>query len=188
MASSAAFIQTFPPEATTSIKCYLGRASNIGLVCYMSLLAGETVIVLMTIWKAYSTWRTTTRNVPFKTSPLIVSFYRDGIGSSSTISKVNLYTHNILATGILFYCCVLPFTIINVIALLGLPEGLLLIADTPLRVVHSILACRLVIHVRHIADTERETFDIAMESVRFLRGIEDSEMQGGSSRRSLQQM
>ncbi|KAJ8088100.1 hypothetical protein PM082_013651 [Marasmius tenuissimus] len=157
------YIQTFPPEVTTSVKCYLGRASNIGLVCYMSLLAGETVIVLMTIWKAYCTWWTTTRNVPIRASPLIVSFYRDGM---------------------LFYCCVLPFTIINVIALLGLPEGLLLIADTPLRVVHSILACRLVIHVRYIADTERETFDITMESVRFLGDVENSEIRGGSSRRS----
>ncbi|KAJ8088102.1 hypothetical protein PM082_013653 [Marasmius tenuissimus] len=176
------YIQTFPPEATMSIRCYLGRASNIGLVCYMSLLAGETVIVLMTVWKVCITWWTTTRNVSIRSSPLIVSFYRDGI---------------------LFYCCILPFTIINVIALLGLPEGLFLIADTlvhpvlfaidgslkprlirPLRVIHSILACRLVLHIRHIVDTERETTDVTMGSVGFLSDAGESETRAITSRRS----
>ncbi|KAJ8088108.1 hypothetical protein PM082_013659 [Marasmius tenuissimus] len=156
--SADSYVQIFPPEATTSVTCYLGRASNIGLVCYLSLLAGETVIVLMTTWKALSTWWTTAHELSFKTSPLIVSLHRDGI---------------------LFYFCILPFTIVNVIAVLRLPEGLLLIADTPLRIVHSILACRLVLHVRCIADTERAG------GVEFLKDVEKSGWQESAGRRIL---
>ncbi|KAJ8088106.1 hypothetical protein PM082_013657 [Marasmius tenuissimus] len=72
-------MQTLPSGVVAPVRCYDGRASNIGLICYISLLAGETVIVLMTAWRAYSTWWSETRDIPFKTSPLIVTLYRDGI-------------------------------------------------------------------------------------------------------------
>ncbi|KAF9258767.1 hypothetical protein L218DRAFT_712131 [Marasmius fiardii PR-910] len=141
-----AHIQTIPSGLGASMKCYLGRASALGLVCYLSLLAGETVIVLMTAVKAFKMWWDSHVD-GLKSSRLITCFYRDGI---------------------LFYFCILPFTIVNVIAVLGLPEGLLLIADTPLRVLHTILTCRLVLHVRRVADTARHDWeDAILEELKF---------------------
>jgi len=109
--------------------CFLSKESNIGLICYISLLAGETVVVALTLWKGFQ------------------NYFLMGFFEATTKLSVNFYRD-----GVLFYLFVLPFTIGNVVVLLRAPPGLQLLLDTPLRVMHSILCCRLIIHIRVIAD------------------------------------
>jgi len=109
--------------------CFLAGESNFGLICYISLLATETVVVALTLWKGFQNYLL--MGFSEATSKLIVNFYRDGV---------------------LFYLFIVPFTIGNVVVLLRAPPGLQLLLDTPLRVMHSILCCRLIIHIRVVAD------------------------------------
>ncbi|KAJ7677278.1 hypothetical protein B0H17DRAFT_1079818 [Mycena rosella] len=123
--------QSFKVQAAPSdiSACYLGSLSDIGLVCYASLVAAETVLVILTLWKAIQT-------STHQRTRLVTSFYRDGV---------------------LFYLAILSFSIANVVILFLAPPGLNLIADTPLRVMHSVLCCHLVTHVRAIAAEEETT-------------------------------
>ncbi|KAJ7819505.1 hypothetical protein B0H13DRAFT_2131460, partial [Mycena leptocephala] len=119
------------PEAHTS--CDLESSNNILLVCLVSILAGETVIVLLTLWKGFRTC--SLGGSALRSSRLVISFYRDGI---------------------MFYLVMLLILILAVV-FQALPGPVLKsVGDTPLRVVHSVLACHLVIHIRVVA-LENET-------------------------------
>ncbi|KAJ7206052.1 hypothetical protein GGX14DRAFT_568512 [Mycena pura] len=120
--------RSFKTEASPSpvSACFLGNSNKIGLVCYASLLASETLIVLLTLWKPI-------QECTSLHSELVSTFYRDGV---------------------LFYLAILPFSIANVVLLFLAPPGLNLLADTPLRVMHSILCCRLVTHIRSVMSRE----------------------------------
>ncbi|KAJ7028364.1 hypothetical protein C8F04DRAFT_1119801 [Mycena alexandri] len=111
--------------------CNLDSSTNAGLVCYRSLLAGDSVIVLLTAWSALRTFslsRSAHRN-----STLVTTFYRDGL---------------------LFYVAILWILIADVSLENETVPGLKFIADAPLRVMQSLLACRLVIHARAVAAEE----------------------------------
>ncbi|KAJ6615409.1 hypothetical protein B0H10DRAFT_2041310 [Mycena sp. CBHHK59/15] len=127
---TASFKTQAPPSATSS--CYLSSTSNIGLVCYVSFLTMETIIVLLTVWKGFHTFSVT--NSTFQHTHFVTSFYRDGI---------------------LFYLAILVFFITDVVIQAVAPSGLRFVADTPLRVMHSILSCHLVTHDRAVAHKER---------------------------------
>jgi len=108
--------------------CYFSNSSviGIGLVCYLSLLVGEIIIVFMTLWKLC-------RRFSHHTSGLFTSLYRDGVW---------------------FYLAIPPFTIATVVTLFIAPLGLSDIADTPVYVMHSVLVCRLITHAREKAAEE----------------------------------
>ncbi|KAJ6548489.1 hypothetical protein B0H19DRAFT_1074348 [Mycena capillaripes] len=57
--------------------CNLDSPTNIGVVCYLSLLIGETVVVLLTVWKGIRTFGVS-RSVCRHTQ-LLKTFFRDGI-------------------------------------------------------------------------------------------------------------
>ncbi|KAJ7451266.1 hypothetical protein B0H11DRAFT_2289087 [Mycena galericulata] len=118
-------------DVKMGLPCPIVESSSVLVACYVSLLVGETVIVLLTLWK-FVHYKVSAAGT-FRSSRLITSFYRDGI---------------------IFYVAILVFFIGIVVLQSGLPEDLKLIALTPLRVMHSILACRLVIHVRVVASEE----------------------------------
>ncbi|KAK7451242.1 hypothetical protein VKT23_012580 [Stygiomarasmius scandens] len=129
-------------EMGDHVKCFLGRTSNIGLVCYLSFFAGETIILIMTAIKAFFVWRFT-RETKTKSANWVLSFYQDGI---------------------FFYFFLLPFTTLSILAPLTFPGGLYLVADTPLRVMHTILTCRMVLRVRCAIE---EKDDLAISSIKF---------------------
>ncbi|KAJ7482185.1 hypothetical protein B0H11DRAFT_1213715 [Mycena galericulata] len=135
--------------------CYLGSSSGIGLVCYITLVVGETVIVLLTLRKGLQTFF---RSKSTKSQPteLVTSFYRDGI---------------------LFYLAILPISIVNVVTFFVAPPGLSRIADTPLRVTHTILCCHLVTHVRSIASEEVEKVTEAKSGLQFAKSTAGSQRQ-----------
>jgi len=128
------------PAPSAFISCVLETSSsvllvsNVGLVCYISLLAGETVIVLLTIWKGVRTFYLA--GTASRSSHLIVSFYLDGI---------------------MFYLMMLLIFIVVVVLQNVAPPMLRSIGVTPLRVMHSILSCHLVIHVRVVASENEVT-------------------------------
>ncbi|KAJ7619480.1 hypothetical protein FB45DRAFT_1033334 [Roridomyces roridus] len=105
------------------------------IVCYTSFLAVETIIVSLTLRKACKIL-VLADGLDFLRHPskLVATFYRDGI---------------------FFYLAILSIFIIDVVLKVAIARPALQdIGDSPLRVLHSILACRLVIHVRHIAAEE----------------------------------
>ncbi|KAJ7145770.1 hypothetical protein C8R44DRAFT_1794 [Mycena epipterygia] len=113
------------PNASGLPSCYFSTTSGIGigLVCYLSLLVGESIIVLLTLWKLF-------RKFYHHKSGLLRSLYRDGVW---------------------FYLAILPFTGGTVLVLFLAPPGLNNIANAPVQVMHTILVCRLVTHAREMA-------------------------------------
>ncbi|KAF9060514.1 hypothetical protein BDP27DRAFT_1339527 [Rhodocollybia butyracea] len=108
--------------------CFLIGENKMGLVTYISLMVGETVLVAFTLWRCF---RDYLRNGFFgETQSVRVTFYRDGV---------------------LFYVCILPITIGNALVTIYAPAQLQIL-ETPLRVIHAILCCKLIIHVREIAN------------------------------------
>ncbi|KAJ6562802.1 hypothetical protein DFH09DRAFT_1159659 [Mycena vulgaris] len=116
------------PNASAIPSCYFSNSSGIGigLVCYVSLLVGETIIVLLTLWKLF-------RKFSLHKSGLLQSLYRDGVW---------------------FYLAILPFTIGTVAVLFFAPIGLNNLGNPPVSVMHSVLCCRLITHVRAVAAEE----------------------------------
>ncbi|KAJ6476313.1 hypothetical protein C8R45DRAFT_1102570 [Mycena sanguinolenta] len=115
-------------QSLPDISCELyGSSNDILLLCFVSMLAGETVIVLLTLWKALHTfyWQA---DSAFKSPGLLINFYRDGV---------------------LFYLAMLLVVLQS-----DAPEALKSIGHTPLRVIHSILACHLVVHIRVVASED----------------------------------
>ncbi|KAJ7190860.1 hypothetical protein GGX14DRAFT_482342 [Mycena pura] len=57
--------------------CNLDSPTNIGVVCYLSLLIGETIVMLLTVWRGLHTF-TLSRSI-YRHSQLVTTFYRDGV-------------------------------------------------------------------------------------------------------------
>ncbi|KAF8169108.1 hypothetical protein K438DRAFT_2024723 [Mycena galopus ATCC 62051] len=134
-----------------SISCDLYSSNNILLLCYVALLAGETVIVLLTLWQALRTYRQA--GLAFKSHRLILSFYRDGV---------------------MFYLVMLLCLIFVVVLQSDAPVALKPIGDTPLRVIHSILACHLVVHVRVIAAKDETNSAVTLPPIVFAKSPAES--------------
>ncbi|KAK0448296.1 uncharacterized protein EV420DRAFT_1567317 [Desarmillaria tabescens] len=105
--------------------CYLTKASPRIFICFASLLLLETVMVVLTVWKAFRLFRGST-------NLLISRFFRDGI---------------------MYYICLFALTLANVLVILLAPHDMLDLLDTLLRVSHSILCCRLLLGLRETAAT-----------------------------------
>ncbi|KAF7341257.1 hypothetical protein MVEN_01861400 [Mycena venus] len=111
--------------------CNLDSPQNMGVVIYASLLVGETVVFALTVWKGLSTFWLS-RSI-YRHSQLVTTFYRDGI---------------------LFYLAIFVILMVDVSLETATPQGLKYIADSPLRVMQSVLACHLVLHARDVASRE----------------------------------
>ncbi|KIK66210.1 hypothetical protein GYMLUDRAFT_927926 [Collybiopsis luxurians FD-317 M1] len=113
--------------------CILVSESKAELTAYILLMVGETVVVLLTLWKGFHNFY----NYGFTsgtTRKVIVTFYRDGI---------------------LYYLAILPITLATLLMLVCVPPELQIL-PTPFRVMHSIFCCKLIIHIREIARSEDE--------------------------------
>jgi len=128
--SSSSFISSVsePESLAEGLACWLSPPDKIGigLVIYVSLLAGETAIVLLTLGKVF-------RKFYHHKSALLRSLYCDGVW---------------------FYLAIWPFTVITVLFLFAVPAGINNLPDTPVLVMHSVLSCRLITHARKIAAKE----------------------------------
>ncbi|KAF5370411.1 hypothetical protein D9757_013139 [Collybiopsis confluens] len=125
---------SFDEASTSSVisqlaPCSLVGESKAGLVNYASLLGGETVVVALTVYKGYQNYQDGKILQSSGTHQLLSAFYRDGI---------------------LFYLFIFPITLGNVL-ILSLAPATLQVLETPLRVLHSVLCCRLVLHLREVA-------------------------------------
>ncbi|KAJ4464962.1 hypothetical protein C8R41DRAFT_859015 [Lentinula lateritia] len=130
--------------------CFIVEENKTGLVTYISLLVAETVVVALTILqelKNYSKCKLFTNDESITTT-----FYRDGI---------------------LFYIFILPMTLGNVLVLSFAPPELQIL-ETPLRVMHSILCCRLVVHVRQVAQAVHKVED-SLEDMSFRSNGSDND-------------
>ncbi|KAK7055099.1 hypothetical protein R3P38DRAFT_3342300 [Favolaschia claudopus] len=122
---SNCFLESIEPN----ISCDLQGGSYNVLTLLVILLVAETIIVLLTLWKAFCSFYRESHHV-WRPSHLVASFYRDGI---------------------FFYLVMLSTFIVVVVLQVDAPVAIKFIGEPPLRVLHSIMACRLVIHVRVIA-------------------------------------
>ncbi|KAJ7628511.1 hypothetical protein FB45DRAFT_918470 [Roridomyces roridus] len=120
--------QTLSIDSEPFTKCNLEDSSNFILVCYGSRLVGETIIAALTISKYWPiAWPLA------RSSPLVATFYQDGI---------------------LWYLAMVSVLVINVVLQSVARPSLKFLAEAPMRVLHAVLACRLVLHVRVTADEE----------------------------------
>ncbi|KAF7345056.1 hypothetical protein MVEN_01668900 [Mycena venus] len=71
------WMESVQVDPLPGISCDLYNSNDILLLCYIALLAGETVIVLLTLWKGFHTFYLVGSDAQY--SHLITSFYRDGI-------------------------------------------------------------------------------------------------------------
>ncbi|THV04355.1 hypothetical protein K435DRAFT_202205 [Dendrothele bispora CBS 962.96] len=108
------------------IQCNFGSSSSSGLGNYLTLMVSETLVVLLTIWRAVSL------------------FYRDGIKPTSLL-------RSFYRDGIFYYISLLPLIVSNIVVVIVDPLGPHPnLINTLLRVIHSILACRLILHLREL--------------------------------------
>ncbi|KAJ7628500.1 hypothetical protein FB45DRAFT_918423 [Roridomyces roridus] len=112
--------------------CNPESSNDIILVSYGTLLFSETIIVLLTLWKGFYTFR---NGLYVRQSQLITTFYRDGL---------------------FWYLAMQAVFIVNVVFQTTARPSIKSIADTPMRILHSVLACRLVVHVRCVAAKDQE--------------------------------
>ncbi|KAJ7225068.1 hypothetical protein B0H12DRAFT_1149620 [Mycena haematopus] len=120
-----------PVSLSPTNSCNLDSPTDIGVVIYVSLLAGGTIIVLLTVWKGLLTFWLS-RSI-YRHSQLVTTFYRDGL---------------------LFYLAIFVILVVDVSLETQAPPGLKFIADSSLRAMQSILACHLVLHGRSVASEE----------------------------------
>ncbi|KAJ7057173.1 hypothetical protein C8F01DRAFT_1153666 [Mycena amicta] len=118
-----------PPPSSLIPGCYLiqGDVIYAGL-SFIIVLINDTIIMVYTLWIGLKNYRHT-RN------PLIVTLYRDGI------------TYYVFLCGI---------SALNVATLLQAPSVIAQLFNTFLRVVHSILSTRILLHVRNVERLEVE--------------------------------
>ncbi|KAG7085337.1 hypothetical protein E1B28_002903 [Marasmius oreades] len=124
MSSSQGLLET---SSSTQSNGFLLR--HLG---YGSLLGAETVVVLLTVGKAI--------NIACRRTGIVCR----GMSLPHRLAKV------FNECGIWFYLCVLAFTLTDVLLLVISPDGKVQF-DSPLRVMHTVLVCRLVLHLRGVA-------------------------------------
>ncbi|KAF5370417.1 hypothetical protein D9757_013140 [Collybiopsis confluens] len=115
----------------SSNSCFVSNEPKIGLVTYISLLGAEVVITLLTVWKTFD------------------SYLKSGFHFGQAISMV-------YCEGLYFYFLIIPFTIANTAIIVSVSDGLLALLSSPLTVMHAILCCRLVLHVREVTERSEE--------------------------------
>ncbi|EIM82430.1 uncharacterized protein STEHIDRAFT_124553, partial [Stereum hirsutum FP-91666 SS1] len=108
--------------------CYMAVVDPTVFLCFVTLFVVELILVSLTVWKGVKLLRQS------HLSPLMKSFYRESI---------------------FFYLAIFPLTLGNVIIFLAAPSDLLDLLDTLMRVMHSILCCRILLHLRSAGHTHR---------------------------------
>ncbi|KAJ7799205.1 hypothetical protein B0H14DRAFT_2904105 [Mycena olivaceomarginata] len=133
-----------PVEGSPPGSCNLDSPTNIGVVIYASLLVGETVVFLLTVWRGLRTFWLS-RSI-YRHSQLVTTFYRDGM---------------------LFYLAVFMILVVDVSLEIQAPPGLKFTADSSLRVMQSVLACHLVLHARAVGaqDAFGEDTDVVLDTL-----------------------
>ncbi|KAF9060513.1 hypothetical protein BDP27DRAFT_417298 [Rhodocollybia butyracea] len=121
---------TFSELNLTGSSCTLIGQSKNEVIKYISLLVGETVVAALTLWQGFRASHYSNNEFLGATQSVLVTFYRDGV---------------------LFYLCILPITLGNVLVIVYAPTQIRIL-ETPLRVMHSISCCKLIIHVREVAN------------------------------------
>ncbi|KAJ3737793.1 hypothetical protein DFJ43DRAFT_1135475 [Lentinula guzmanii] len=112
-----------PVQKITGQSSCLVSESNVESICYSALLGGECVITLLTVWKTLDIYR------KFHFRQVVYVVYCEGL---------------------FYYFMILPITIANLAVFILAPPGLVSILDSPLTVMHSVLCCKLVLHVREV--------------------------------------
>ncbi|KAJ7173115.1 hypothetical protein C8R43DRAFT_978578 [Mycena crocata] len=126
------FLQTVtygPPPIPGIPGCYLTDGNVVFVtVSFILVLLNDTIIMAYTLWLGAGTYRRC-RN------PLVVTLFRDGI---------------------VYYVFLAVISAINVATLLQAPMPIAQLCNTFLRVVHSVLSTRILLHVRDIERLESE--------------------------------
>ncbi|PBK96405.1 hypothetical protein ARMGADRAFT_1162874 [Armillaria gallica] len=114
--------------------CYLASDNPIIFVCFASLLLLEVLLLILHVWKALRLLRESRND-------LISTFFRDGV---------------------IYYMCLFPLTLANVLVILLAPVDMLDLLATLMRVFHSTMCCRLLLGLRQAGmSTETGTMPTA---------------------------
>jgi len=118
-----------PPPSPLIPGCHLIRGNAIFAgIPFVIVLLNDTLIMIYTVWIGFKNYR-------HSRNPLILGLYRDGI----------MYY---------FFLCII--SIVNVATLLQAPMPMAQLFNTLLRVLHSVLSTRILLHVRDIEHKQSE--------------------------------
>ncbi|KAJ7507383.1 hypothetical protein B0H11DRAFT_1971517 [Mycena galericulata] len=118
-----------PPPSPDVPGCFLVDGDVVfASVPFVLVLLNDTIIMAYTLWIGL-------RNYRHSRNPLILALYRDGIKYYIFLSIISL---------------------INVATLLQAPKPMAQLFNTFLRVVHSVLSTRILLHVRNIEQIDSE--------------------------------
>jgi len=125
--SAGEFVKTLsfgfrPPPLERVVGCNTVNVNPVIFLAFVALLVIELTLVTLTLWKGVQLLRS-------GLTPFMASFYK---------------------TSIFFYIAIFPLTIGNVLVFLIAPPDLSDLLDTLMRVCHSILCCRILLHLRSV--------------------------------------
>ncbi|KIP12181.1 hypothetical protein PHLGIDRAFT_113962 [Phlebiopsis gigantea 11061_1 CR5-6] len=140
-----------PPPLPTIPGCNLVNASNIAFGSFFSVLLMEISVVVLTVYKGIS-------DVRRSSSTLVLTLYRDGV---------------------LYFVCLLALSLGNVLVIIAAPlrphpvEFFDLLINLT-RVLHALLCCRVILHLRQAAraglepaPSARASSSSALSTIRF---------------------
>ncbi|GJE98669.1 hypothetical protein PsYK624_149040 [Phanerochaete sordida] len=114
----------FGPQPLAAIPgCNLVNASDIAFGSFFSVLLIEAVVVALTVYKGV-------QDVRRSSSTLVRTLYRDGV---------------------LYFVCLLAMSLGNVLVILAAPVEYFDLLINLTRVLHAILCCRVILHLRQAA-------------------------------------
>ncbi|KAH8119880.1 hypothetical protein DFH11DRAFT_14001 [Phellopilus nigrolimitatus] len=128
-----------PSPFPTMVPCVVASADLSAVNVFLMIMASESVVIVMTLWKCYSIWR----------------------ASKSTLMKA------ILESGLLYFVCLFAISLANylVIKIANIDYSALLLELQ--RVLHSILTARMLLNIRMVIEPEgdgSDTSDIRMRT------------------------
>ncbi|EKM52271.1 uncharacterized protein PHACADRAFT_211543 [Phanerochaete carnosa HHB-10118-sp] len=117
----------FGPQPLPQIPgCNLVNASDIAFGSFFSVLLMEIVVVTLTVYKGV-------QDVRRSSSALVLIMYRDGV---------------------LYFVCLLVMSLGNVLVILAAPVEYFDLLINLTRVLHAILCCRVILHLRQAAQLD----------------------------------
>ncbi|KJA25144.1 hypothetical protein HYPSUDRAFT_38111 [Hypholoma sublateritium FD-334 SS-4] len=114
-----------PNPRTPYVGCYATAASPIIFICWVLIFVYDLVMLIL---MAIPTFRV----------------YRSG-GSSRFMRMV-------YRDGVVYYIYLFALSLVNIIIALTFPTDLILIFSLMLRIIHALLACRVVLHIKEYAN------------------------------------
>ncbi|KAF5383921.1 hypothetical protein D9757_007427 [Collybiopsis confluens] len=139
--------------------------NSTGIINYAFLLGGETIVVVLTMWQAFRSPRATfsISGYALQRANVVFLVSKHGFSAHGAQTVIETFYRDAITLG-------------NIIVLVYSPPELQVL-QTPMRVMHSILCCALIIRIREVAtsgDQGEDALEGEMSSIDFrIQSVEE---------------